>query len=80
MTMEEIKKFLEKNKIRWSENEIGQIEVRRCEVTGTGYGYFDDYTPIPTSLKGKYKKFDFLLNDEKINILDCENCCSCGDW
>lgn len=61
------------------DDEEPPIYIKRCAIHCGSYDYNEK--PIPIKMEHKYyKTFGFLLNNENVIIIDCNECCGCGSW
>lgn len=75
MKLKEIERELNKRHIPYGRVNNGQrLIIECCQIGDNAYGYSQSKT------KTKYDKFPELKGDNRIIILNCEDCCCCGDW
>lgn len=74
--LKNIKRKLDEMEVNWSESENGQnIEIKACEIGNNFYDYGEEPTPIVFS-----KQYEFLKDDHRVHIIDCQSCCGCAGW
>lgn len=89
--MEELIKKLKTYNIHYSYNydDDGEeyICVKACAFAEPIHSYSDwdpddlnsNYTPYDNTYE-LLKEFEDYINEGPLTILDCEECCGCGDW
>ena len=76
LKLKEIKNKLNQMKVEYEISDDNQkIYILSCNIGDNFYDY--DEAPRPTVFN---KKFDFLKNDKRIEIIKCDECCGCAGW
>ena len=77
MTYEELKKIFPDKGDVWTEGKY--IFIKACVFGDNFYDYGEDETPIKFFKKYKHLKEE-ILDNPKIIVVRCENCCACAGW
>lgn len=75
MKTQEIKELLDKKHIKYEERSI-YIRILSCDLGDNFYDYGDNPKPLVID----DEELQFLVNEPKVYIVDCEGCCGCAGW